>query len=497
MALIDFKAFVGSSYRAESVNADCETLVNFYAAPIESPTGKSPGAVVFDPTPGTINFATRLDSPSRAVFYQDGRAFGVGGGSFYEFAGNGSATFIGSVARDSNPAWISSNGHAGHQLLVVSGGLGYIFDLNTNTLTRITDTAFPANALFAEFLGGYFIVAQASTSNFFLSALNNGLDWSTNILEGQTSNTSDNLVAIKIVGTYLWLMGSKHTEVWVNTGPSAAGSFPFAPIQGGVADDGCGAPWTLINVAGTACAVGISERGGAFVVQSNDYNLKKISTYAVDRSLSERLAAGTLPSARAWSYEEHGHTFFVINLMDGTPAWVYDTTTGEWHQRGDFDTGSGTFVSPRAVNHAFGFGRHLCGDGWTGDVLDQSLAYTTNADGTSIVRERTAPHLNNAYQWTFYDEFRLMGEFGLGANADPDTDPQCTLSYSDDFWHTFTPPQARSMGQQGQYAFEVYWQMLGRARDKVFRWRTNSTRPVRLQGAVLRARPGREIGAVA
>src|SRR5690348_14278704 len=167
MPLVAFPGFVGPPYRLNPINAASETLVNWMPQSIQSPTASMPARVMYAPTPGRRVLTSGLDGPVRGVFSQDGRIFVVAGRYLYELNGAWTATNRGYVGADNQPASMATNGHGANQLMVVSAGLGWIFDLTTNTLTQITDASFPTNVVQVVFLAGYFIVLQAGTSKFY------------------------------------------------------------------------------------------------------------------------------------------------------------------------------------------------------------------------------------------------------------------------------------------------------------------------------------------
>src|SRR5690606_19501311 len=114
---------------------DQEDLTNWYVEVSESQGSSSRAS--FLPTPGVRTFATALATGCRALFTDDqtGRCFAVMGASLVEIGRGGTVTARGTVAVDGNPATISTNGVAGGQLLITSGGNAYCYDLSTDTLT--------------------------------------------------------------------------------------------------------------------------------------------------------------------------------------------------------------------------------------------------------------------------------------------------------------------------------------------------------------------------
>src|SRR5690606_1856057 len=145
---------VGPSNVSRSISQDGEELINWYQERPDAGTPKSPLGGF--PTPGLEVFADLDAAPVRGLWAQDGRCFAVAGTAFYEIHANQTETARGTVAMDANPATIHSNGSAGKQLFIVSGGKGYIYNLTDNTLTEITDDGFPTPALMGEYVDSYF-----------------------------------------------------------------------------------------------------------------------------------------------------------------------------------------------------------------------------------------------------------------------------------------------------------------------------------------------------
>lgn len=484
MPVIDFPSFLGSDYIAQSVNTARSELVNWYIERTESATDQSPFPVRLQPTPGLSTFVSSLQSPIRGVFAQDGRAFAAGGTKIYELQGDGTADVIGMVISDDQPVTFVTNGHGGHQLIITSAGNGYIFDLVSGTFVQI-GSGFPANAVMADFIDGYFVVMQATTSRFFLSALENGLSWSPSDV-GAVSSSSDNLIAMRVMSRNIWLFGSLRTEIWANQG----GTFPFAPIQP-ILEFGIASPWSLAEADGSLCFVAQTQNGSAMVLQSSGYGFKRISTH------NEELILTGLPdlwNVRAYSYQELGHTFYVLCPNTG-PAMVYDLATGLWHRRGVWNAGQHTYLPLKQWCHMYAFGKHLVGDTDAGTIYEQSLAFGMDA-GTGIRRLRTAPHVNQAQQWLFGSQVSLGVETGLSAGFTTPEDvffPQSLLlSYSKDGGHTFTEPRAASAGMLGEYSKLVTWhQTPGRFHDLVLRVEAMSSLPVRINSCQLRVEAGR------
>ena len=133
---MDLAGFVGPSYISQSTWADQEDLINWYPEPIESQAGSTRAALY--PTPGVEMLVDTGIGPGSAHFSQAGREFAIIGTMFYEIGQYGSLTSLGTVAIDSNPGTISSNGDGGGELFITSGGNGYVFNLTTSAFSKIS-----------------------------------------------------------------------------------------------------------------------------------------------------------------------------------------------------------------------------------------------------------------------------------------------------------------------------------------------------------------------
>jgi hypothetical protein len=393
--------FSSGSYTSQSILADVERLVNMYPEIVESGAGKN--KVVMYGRPGLRARWVLPDSPIRALFSQDGRTFCVAGGSFVELYSNGTFKVWGAVTNAGAMATMCSNGAIGHQIFVVSGG-GYIFDTIANTFTQITAVAFPPLAVMGAYLDGYFIVLPANSNEFQLSAFEDGTQWSGLDFAPRESG-SDNVQSLTVDHRELWLQGSLSTEVWYDSGDA---SFPFAPIPGAYIEQGAINPWSTTKIDNTIAFIGSDRNGTGIAFRANGYVPQRISTHAVEHAW---LQYQTINDVEAFSYQEEGHLFMVVNFPTAKATWVYDAASHLWHERDWKNVATGLYEQGRARCHCLAWGLHLVGDRTTGTVYLQSLAYYDDAGGT-INRRRRCPHLCAEQKWTFYDRVQLDAEVG-------------------------------------------------------------------------------------
>jgi hypothetical protein len=114
--------------------ADAETCINWYVENMESDGARSK-ATLYD-RPGLTNpIATLPDSPVRGMLNINERLFAVGGTKFCEILSDGTVTSLGIVGNDGQPVSMVASDT---QVFIVSAGLGYSFNLTTNTFAAVT-----------------------------------------------------------------------------------------------------------------------------------------------------------------------------------------------------------------------------------------------------------------------------------------------------------------------------------------------------------------------
>jgi hypothetical protein len=300
----------------------------------------------------------------------------------------------------------------------------------------------------SAFLDTYFVALAPDSKTVNISAPNDGTAW--NPLDfAAKEGFPDNVSSIFADHEELWVFGSETTEVWQDTG---AATFPLQRIGGGFIRAGIRAPFSPVSVAQGVAWIGGDERGNPIAVFATGFQPQRISTHAVE---TQWASYATVTDATAFVHILRGHQFWVINFPTGNATWVWDATSGLWHERGWWN--GATLDRHRGGTHGYAWGRHYVGDWSTGALywLDESLF--TDA-GTQITRIRTAPHFSNEELFTFYHRLRVAMLAG----------PNPTLTWSDDSGQTYRTPVAASGRYIGTALQESAWRRLGKGRDRVF-----------------------------
>jgi hypothetical protein len=457
--------FVGASYIYDSLNFDSQRCVNFY--PIRSESGTSRDEYALVPTAGLQSFSTLGTAETRGAWEVNGRAFFVSGNVLYEVYSDGTNEVRGIFFTSySTPVSISDNGF---QLCIVDGTAtgGYIFTLDTNAFTQITDTYF-LGATNVVFLGGYFVFNKPDSGIYYISSLYDGLSGDATefaVAEG----SPDNLIAIYALQNQLYLFGSHTTEINYVDGSL---NFPLALVSGAFSEFGTTSPFAITSIGNNLFFIGSDKAGSAAIYKFNAYSPQKISTTPIDNILKKY----DLTKATAYSYQEAGQYFICFNAPQMPTTLVYDMVLDLWHEKAFFNSSTGVYLKHLGQFHIFAFGKHLLGDYSSNEVYQQSLDFPDD-NGTRIRRMRTLPYVIGTLNYIYFSKFQVDLESGTGlANGEPeDIDPKIYLDYSDDNGHTFKNGRFMKIGKLGEYTKRAISRMLGRGRSRVFRL-TTSTR---------------------
>jgi hypothetical protein len=409
-----FAGFISGSYQSRSLQADAERSINWYPEALETRSGRTKTSDILLSKPGFATFATLTGTTAvRAACALNGRGFvvAVNGASnaFYELHADGSSTSYGALPGDRRPQLCASQS----QILILAGGLGYIFDLTANTLTRITAAAFPIGATKAGFLDGYFVVLEPNSQVFALSALNDGTQWAA-LDFGDAEGEPGNVVTFLVDHRQLWFLATTHGEIYYNSGNA---NFPMTRLDGAFMEQGASSVDGAFQCDNTIFWQGGNRDGQGVFWRAAGYTPQRISTHAIEFVVS---TFGDISDSSGYAYQEDGHTFarwdFPSAYGGRGAALLYDVGEKFWHERYFWNATLGQYLGDLARCHMFVFGMHLVGDWRSGTIYEQSMKYNSDA-GAAIRRLRAAPDLANGGKFTFYGEMRLLAEVGIGLDG--------------------------------------------------------------------------------
>jgi hypothetical protein len=474
---------LGSTYVARSVNAADARMVNLFPEIIPE-GGKEPAFL--QRTPGLRLLATLGTGPVRGEWAFGGYGYVVSGTKLYKIDTNYAATVLGTVG-GSGPVSMADNGT---QLFIAANGPSYIYNSSTAVFGQITDPDFPG-AVTVGYLDGYFVFNEPNSQRIWVTQLLDGT--SIDPLDFASAEGSpDGVVGIIVDHREVWVYGTNSVEVWYDTG---ATDFPLQRIQGAFNEIGCAATYSIAKMDNGLFWLGKDARGQGIVYRANGYTGTRISTHAVEWHIQQY---GTLSDAIGYTYQQDGHSFYVLSFPSANTTWVYDVATQAWHERAGWKNGS--FTRHRSNCQMFFNNEVIVGDYENGNIYAFDLdEYSDNGNIQKWLRSwRALPTGQNNLRRTAHHSLQIDMESGVGLNAGPTgspiqgEDPKVMLRWSDDGGHTWSNEYEATVGKIGQYYRRVFFRRLGmtlKLRDRVYE--LSMTDPVKtaIMGAELLISP--------
>ena len=490
---------LGSSYVTRSVNAADARMVNLFPEVI--PEGGLEPAFL-NRAPGLRRLATIGTGPIRGLwdFAPDSNtAFVVSGTQLFKINRSYTATLLGTVV-GTGPVSIADNGT---QLFIAANGPSYIYNNTTNVFQQITDPDFPG-AVSVGYLDGYFVFNEPNSQKIWITSLLDGL--SVDPLDfASAEGAPDEVTGLIVDHREVWVLGTNSVEVWYNAGTA---DFPLQRIQGAFNEIGCISPYSLAKLDNGVFWLGSDARGKGIVYRANGYTGTRISTHAVEWQIQQY---NDITDAFGYTYQQDGHSFYVLIFPSANTTWVYDVATQAWHERAGFNNGD--FTRHRS-NCQMAFNNEIIvGDFENGNIYAFDLEdYSDNGQIQKWLRTwRALPTGQNNFKRTAQHTLQLNCEAGVGLNgiaypvrnnsaianiaiasvavaganslqpADAAITPQVMLRWSDDGGHTWSSEHWASIGKIGVYGQRTFWRRLGmtlKLRDRVYE--ISGTDPVKI-----------------
>lgn len=479
-----FQGFIGPSYTLDSVNVDCQRAVNIFAEKIESGAGKEGQVAYYNSTPGLDELMDLGEGPIRLILVDDpkkdqynpnNRVFVVSGAEVYkcQFAGGSWDTeLMGEMETATGPVkGATMQGDLGVAVFVDgkrcylywrydSGDALIVDDFGTFEDFGYFEIENPIDVMWVD---GYFIFLEGFSGRFWVSK------WGSLEVDALSFATSegspDNLIGGIICDRNAYLFNERSLEVYQNTGNA---DFPFERAPGGFIEKGCLSQLSIAKIDSKVFWLCRDEFGQGMIMMIQGLSWQRISTHAIEQAI-RRYAHPEL--ATAYTYQDRGHSFYVLSFAEMT--WVYDISTGLWHERMYLDDGEE--IRHRGQGGAFfaATGETLLGDFENGKVYRFNQATKTD-NGSPIKRIRSCPHVSSNPNRVFCKSLFLDMQTGVGLDGGVQgSDPQVILEYSDDGGHTWSSEMWASAGKKvggiGDFKKRVKWNRLGSFYDRVFR----------------------------
>ena len=489
---------LGSAYTARSVNAADNRMINLFPEVIAE-GGLEPAFL--NRAPGLELLVAVGTGPVRGLWQYGGYGYVVSGNTLYRIDNQYTITTLGVVAND-GPVSMADNGN---HLFVACNGPSFIYNATTTIFAQITDVDFPG-ALTVSYLDGYFVFIEPDSQRVWVTELLDPL-----LIDpldfASAEGSPDGLVSSITDHSEIWLFGTTSVEVWYD---AAQGSgFPLARIQGAFNEIGCAATFSVAKLDNGLFWLGADNRGQGIVYRSQGYTGVRISTHAVEWQIQQY---GDISDAIAYTYQQDGHSFYVLTFPTAQATWVFDVASQAWHERASFSNGD--FSRHRSNCQMFFNNEVIVGDYQNGNLYAFDLEVYADGPRTQkwLRSWRALPTGTNNFKRTAQHSLQLNCESGVGLqgrteipgriylspmivsgsigivdeieiimSVDDYVQPLVMLRWSDDGGHTWSNEHWKSMGGIGEYGTRVIWRRLGmteKLRDRVYE--ISGTDPVKI-----------------
>lgn len=454
-----FIQFVGASREdADNPQDNPSRLVNFFR---ERTGGR--GEYTLKGVPGMVAFATTERVFVRAMAVVEGVLYAAMQGYLVKIESDGTVTELGSIVNSEDTSISSNNG----DVVVAAGGTYYVWD--GSTLSTPTGAQFSSIGS-VTFLGQRTVMTERNGRRVQWSVVADASDISGAGSGFATAEIKDDkcLRAIAVGADVLWIFKEGSIERWA----TSSGDDVFTPILGAGLDVGLKGYRLVTSFPSGIFWVG---EDNVCYISGGMGGARPVSTPAVETEIKY----GTPRSC--FYYEDEGHKFCVIRFNDA-PAWVFDISMGEWHERSE----GAAYGQWTAVAAAEAYGYHIvgCDDGdyyvlsrqgtdKGAPLICEATSQVLEIDGERFrVPEvqlypqvgRTSIGLDQgAYVGTAEGQLLLDGEGNLLAAYAESTprDGYITLETSKDAGETWGSPIQLSIGNLGDYGKTVKARNLG------------------------------------
>ena len=486
-------ALTGGMYEARSVIASAQRCVNLYP---EKNAEDAPFPITHQLTPGLTQL---IAGPGGSVTHRcsyiasNGQLYEVINDTVYTTSSLWVRTIIGTITPGTTPVSMSDNGLA---IILVDGSVnGWCIDLVTNDFAAISGQggAFYGGTR-VDFVDTFFLLNNPGTNQWYVSLSNVTFANLTGTISPDSTAAAfdpldiaakngnpDPIQSVIVMHREPWLIGTETTEVWYNSGGAP---FTFSELPGVFVEHGCAAPYSICKQDLSVYWLSQDRQGNRLVLTGNQYIAKRISTHAIEQVFSTYTA---ISDAIGFTYQQLGHTFYVLIFPTANATWVYDVAEGLWHERVWSDT-NGLENRIRANTCATAYGTVVVGDWETGALYQWDLNnYTDNS--TSISRIRSWPDIQIEDRRA--EHSRLVIDMAVGeiVNTLTTNPPLISMRYSDNYGNTWGNPRTYSLGATGEFNRSIVFTQLGQARNRVYEVFWNTAAATALNGGYVWMEP--------
>lgn len=442
------------SYQLASIPAAQHRLLNLYP---EILPDNARAKYYLKATPGLSQLGTFGAGPIHALSTISGRIFSISGTRAFvsssPIAGVVTPVDLGDVGNVSSGLNHHSIAVGLTEIVFVVPPRAYTCTVYGSNVNQITPGGtFPSLGVSSCcYLDGYYIFTSLNGDFFFTSDLLNARSFS-----GQStvklSSQVDFVEHCAVHNGELWLFGQNSVSAWYNTGDAFT---PFSPRTGGVIQGGCGSFRSVRVLDGSLWWLGMD----GVVYRTAGYQAKRVSTHAIEELMSG-YSLVQMRAIRGFTFTHEGHDFYALTIPFIGRTFIYDCTTGMWHERSSSELGTGPWDISAAAPWLT---RSVLGDSvngrlWTlerGDIYEKTIL---------VRRVAQLPALVTHGPRAFMSRLEIEMQTGM---VSPST--AIGVSWSDDGGNNYTEPRQISTGSPGQVRKRVVATRLGSFRQRVLR----------------------------
>ena len=271
------------------------------------------------------------------------------------------------------------------------------------------------------------------------------------------SSTGDVVRAMGVLNdNSLWLFGARSNECWTFADDSAT---PENQRQG--TQIGIKAPNSLAKVENSLIFLGSGQQGdnGVWIITDNS-SPKKISSVSLERDLSTKVTEDAI----AYGYSKDGHSFYCLTLPTSDVTYVFDLTTGLWHNRSTLDQYLNIDHCWFPETCCMFYGTLLFGTRSSNSLIKLSYDKKTDYNDRPIKKLRRGPIIISDLSTYILLEFRLISNNGTTTILQENEEgynPTVMFRISTDGGNTWGNVINENLGCAGIYSYDTRISGLG------------------------------------
>lgn len=217
-----------------------------------------------------------------------------------------------------------------NQIAICDGQDVWVYNFVTGIAQKATLPPQLGSPGYVTYHDGYFIVPDATGTQWFLSSQTDGLDffWGAGgqPVAGSIQTKPDSPVAVLRApgkGNLIYVFGRNVMEMWYDNGSQL---FPYQRQNSVSVDYGCLSPTTIATMDNYVAWLGVNEKSGPVIMVSTGSGFQRLSTDGID----EKLAFVKFPEqSYAFFFKQDGHVFYQITFFNESDNFtlLYDFNT--------------------------------------------------------------------------------------------------------------------------------------------------------------------------